>query len=1477
MSCAAPPPLLATFMLLKTASFALHLPANELRGAALFWQYSISLGVKLRSMNVSFSMLKLSMSSISTPTLEFLVCSWDANWETVSYRVLLFSADTVFLDRAMKLLGIEEYGAELLVGVRSICLGDEEGVVDHAIVEEAVSLLLPGLNLRAVGAVGSLIESSEEVLGVDTNGLCALLTETEGRDRESLDSICLDAAAWVYDVVELLHDLVDIVGVAVARHQTCVEHLQTAVHHPSTSSTLGVTGKVLLENTENSIALLATQVFELLADDRGLVLVVGLGRSTVERCHVEVINGKTPCGQGSTEGSNARILFPEVVTEATKYLLLLSLGLLLDMLSTVGSVRLLIEVLALRLHGFNLFSEILELVRGPLLDLPLAKLDLAPPVLDVKQRRRVLAGVFTSSSQHTLARCWHGTANLVRSRGGQGQNTVDWNTHVQSKPGGHDDLNTTSLRLHEAVSGCCRRARHLLRGAAVGELVDGIASGLHVGELVRTFLSEVVESTNEADTSLALHDCLVTNVNRLHSRRTSTDRGLDWTGRGNQQHVDPRSHGVDERLLQDIVLKRLVEETVPMHTTESRSSSHTRADTITDFRDMHVLVELVWVRDTGGNERLCCRNQDEECNRVDLRNNIIGNTVSLGIPAGGDLTGDETIEPQSLRDPETRTLLHANSVLVTVWDLEYLNLIAVLAFELLSCFLRRLEGVKILFDDDLLKQLLLVGVISIEQLGFDKSDTGVFNDLLLVLALDVLIINGIAGLGVHPTRVGFALDGAIVVLDETHNPGHFDAALQRELAVSLHLPSSARVTPRSNFGKASNNNNLLEIHHALEVLVQRSKVLLPIRKVREVKLDVGAWLNHLLLVERLGVSTINNGVLQSGLLGDSSANITGLHDVFAKLSHDIVQVGDELQTTVQVCHDGFHLAEINDLRGHESKQVEGHFLLREGANTKLLNTFSHNVVGRHETSATSPTNDSATDGEVVAPVLRVPPVKQRLKSKLGLRVETIAAESAVVRRKGKHDLCRTGLETACRLLCLDTAQHADEVGQHDAVSQFGLGVDAINLAAILRDGSEGDDKAVLGVVNVVDEGLDILLASLVEGHNHQLRATGAVASVHSLVVLGDLPRETTRGDDDVGSTADKTLQNFRANRSSASASHECVLPSVADTVSGSVLQAVEVDVAQLLAVLPSIHRLLLQVEERNRLGLTLGFDHLLSKQARFGILLENVAFIHVQRTDHFTVQSLELQLRTLGHLVLRLNHLVEAAQIALNLGTVAVLGDLATISHLLNVMLQLAAALARNFLITEITTSIDGSVGSRWEVNILKDRVNGESIAAVVEQLRCQLLSKFVCLSTFCWAVVNVVLHELQEGWVGLVHKADTLADDFSIDNLEPAEDDVEVHGSRLERTERWLNAGRVEIAMLRSPQIQLGLQNFGRLLLVDEGLVTSTQIKLQVPREQFKLLLEKCPLVFGEGVNGLRVHHHAAATGGGTGSRSCRKTDAGS
>ena len=92
----------------------------------------------------------------------------------------------------------------------------------------------------------------------------------------------------------------------------------------------------------------------------------------------------------------------------------------------------------------------------------------------------------------------------------------------------------------------------------MGNLIFSITSGLPVREFIRPFFLEIVKTSNETDTSLALQYSFVANVNRLNRRSACTNRCLDRASGREKQHINPCAHSVDERFLENILLKGLV-------------------------------------------------------------------------------------------------------------------------------------------------------------------------------------------------------------------------------------------------------------------------------------------------------------------------------------------------------------------------------------------------------------------------------------------------------------------------------------------------------------------------------------------------------------------------------------------------------------------------------------------------------------------------------------------------------------------------------------------------------------------------------------------------------------------------------------------------------------------------------------------------------------------------------------------------------
>jgi hypothetical protein len=89
-------------------------------------------------------------------------------------------------------------------------------------------------------------------------------------------------------------------------------------------------------------------------------------------------------------------------------------------------------------------------------------------------------------------------------------------------------------------------------------------------------------------------------------------------------------------------------------------------------------------------------------------------------------------------------------------------------------------------------------------------------NLSLVSRLNVFIVRGLTGLHIDPANVEIAaLEFPVKVLDITHDPGHFNAAFDGKLTVSLHLPVRARATSGSDFSKSGDDEDFIQIEEAL--------------------------------------------------------------------------------------------------------------------------------------------------------------------------------------------------------------------------------------------------------------------------------------------------------------------------------------------------------------------------------------------------------------------------------------------------------------------------------------------------------------------------------------------------------------------------------------------------------------------------------------------------------------------------------------
>ncbi len=170
------------------------------------------------------------------------------------------------------------------------------------------------------------------------------------------------------------------------------------------------------------------------------------------------------------------------------------------------------------------------------------------------------------------------------------------------------------------------------------------------------------------------------------------------------------------RLLQDIVLNLLLVPTILEHTRQALHTTHTATNARAHFGRVHVLVQLVGVRDTGHVEGLRCTDKSPESGAVGLSDDVGGNTESTRIPTSRDLAGNGAAERERLRDEDPRALLELDEPLIT-FSCPDIALVTVLVLELLGVRLRSFERFKVVEELDLLVEYLLLGVVTTEEIG----------------------------------------------------------------------------------------------------------------------------------------------------------------------------------------------------------------------------------------------------------------------------------------------------------------------------------------------------------------------------------------------------------------------------------------------------------------------------------------------------------------------------------------------------------------------------------------------------------------------------------------------------------------------------------------------------------------------------------------------------------------------------------------
>jgi hypothetical protein len=101
-------------------------------------------------------------------------------------------------------------------------------------------------------------------------------------------------------------------------------------------------------------------------------------------------------------------------------------------------------------------------------------------------------------------------------------------------------------RLTESSTSASGRTRHFVGFTTSSEFSLRVRGSLHVGELVRTFLGEIIVTSSDHDLGFSAQDGVASDFDGLKGGSASSDGDLDRTGRREKEKVDPSSDSVDE-------------------------------------------------------------------------------------------------------------------------------------------------------------------------------------------------------------------------------------------------------------------------------------------------------------------------------------------------------------------------------------------------------------------------------------------------------------------------------------------------------------------------------------------------------------------------------------------------------------------------------------------------------------------------------------------------------------------------------------------------------------------------------------------------------------------------------------------------------------------------------------------------------------------------------------------------------------------
>jgi hypothetical protein len=190
-----------------------------------------------------------------------------------------------------------------------------------------------------------------------------------------------------------------------------------------------------------------------------------------------------------------------------------------------------------------------------------------------------------------------------------------------------------------------------------------------------------------------------------------------------------------------------------------------------------------------------------------------------------------------------------------------IDLVALLPLESSGIFGGDLDRFKIVVELNFLVEKLLLRVVAVKVFGFygsasvmrerriptDESDTRMGKNLLLVLRSNILVVDGIARLGIDPTDIALAaFEFPVKVLDVAHHPCHLNATFDGEFSLGFHLPSGSRATPGSELGETGTYDDLVEIDETLQVLQLLEHIVA--LDLRELVREVGSRSDRDLLV-----------------------------------------------------------------------------------------------------------------------------------------------------------------------------------------------------------------------------------------------------------------------------------------------------------------------------------------------------------------------------------------------------------------------------------------------------------------------------------------------------------------------------------------------------------------------------------------------------------------------------------------------------